>query len=104
MSRRGGKICCISASVKACETSRSTCWASFAAEPEELDEKAVYHRGERPTGYNARSIRMPRNANLDNIKARYQDGVLIIEVPKKEVSWWLQGTRKSKVASAMSMS
>jgi HSP20 family molecular chaperone IbpA len=53
-------------------------------EPEELDEKAVYHRGERPTGYNARSIRMPRNADLDRVKARYQDGVLIIEVPKKQ--------------------
>lgn len=32
----------------------------------------------------SRSIRLPKNADLDDVKATYSDGVLCLDVPKRE--------------------
>lgn len=44
-----------------------------------------YHRVERSWGTFQRSFRLPDYANFDDINANFQDGVLKIEVPKKEM-------------------
>lgn len=36
-----------------------------------------------PTSH--RALRMPENANMDEIKARYENGVLKLDVPKKDM-------------------
>ena len=41
-----------------------------------------YHRQERSFGRMVRSITLPLNANLEQCKATYRDGCLILEVPK----------------------
>ena len=38
--------------------------------------------------YASRSIRFPRQADLSNIKASYDNGVLKLIIPKKQVSNW----------------
>lgn len=43
-----------------------------------------YHRLERAYGSFVRSFTMPRTVDADRITATYRDGVLEIEVPKKE--------------------
>ena len=42
-----------------------------------------YHRQERSSTFASRSIRMPETADLGKIGARYQDGVLLLTVPKQ---------------------
>lgn len=44
-----------------------------------------YHRMERSSQYIRRSVRMPETANLDQIKAKYDNGILQLNIPKKEV-------------------
>ncbi len=43
-----------------------------------------YHRMERSTQFVRRTVRMPETANLDQIKAKYDNGVLQLNIPKKE--------------------
>ncbi|KAI7837974.1 hypothetical protein COHA_008277 [Chlorella ohadii] len=43
-----------------------------------------WHRYERSSQFVGRALRMPENANLDGIRARYENGVLMLDVPKKE--------------------
>ena len=43
-----------------------------------------YHRMERSSQYVRRTVRMPETANLDQIKAKYDNGVLKLNIPKKE--------------------
>ena len=43
-----------------------------------------YHRIERAYGIFQRSVRLPRYARADNVKAAYDSGVLKITVPKTE--------------------
>jgi HSP20 family protein len=50
---------------------------------QETDEQN-YHRIERRYGSFARSIRLPQTADADTIEARFDKGVLKIEVPKRE--------------------
>lgn len=45
-----------------------------------------YHRSERSSLYVSRSIRMPDTADLSQIKAKYQDGTLHLDIPKIPVS------------------
>jgi HSP20 family protein len=53
---------------------------------EEREEQGVkYHRVERHQQFMSRSLRMPENAALDNIKAKYDNGVLNLSMPKKEI-------------------
>jgi HSP20 family protein len=47
---------------------------------------------EREEGYFVRSIRLPKAVDMDNVVAAYQDGVLIVHLPKFEP------TVKSKIA------
>jgi len=57
---------------------------------ERKEEKEVkrddYHRVERFSGSFARSFRLPKNADAQNMKASMKDGVLELKVPKSEES------------------
>ena len=39
---------------------------------------------ERSSQFVRRTVRMPETANLDQIKAKYDNGVLQLHIPKKE--------------------
>jgi len=54
----------------------------FAQETEEQN----YHRIERRYGAFSRAIRLPDTANPEKVEARFDKGVLTIEVPKREES------------------
>ena len=43
-----------------------------------------YHRMERSSQFVRRTVRMPETADLDQIKAKYDNGVLQLSIPKKE--------------------
>lgn len=47
-----------------------------------------YHRMERSSQFVRRTVRMPETANLDQIKAKYDNGVLQLNIPKKEERPW----------------
>eukprot|EP00891_Asterochloris_glomerata_P000359 jgi/Astpho2/359/Aster-x0436 len=51
---------------------------------DEDKEKAVFHRNERPKGFLTRTTRMPKHADLDQSEAKYDAGVLILNIPKKK--------------------
>jgi HSP20 family protein len=51
---------------------------------EEEKEGRNYHRVERSYGQFVRSFTLPNNVDRDNIKANFSDGVLRIELPKRE--------------------
>jgi HSP20 family protein len=53
-------------------------------EKEEKDKE--YHRVERSYGYFERSVRIDSDVEEDKIKASYKNGVLSIDIPKKEGS------------------
>ena len=48
------------------------------------DEGVTFHRVERTFGNFSRSFTLPRTVDPEKISATYRDGVLEIEVPKKE--------------------
>ncbi|VFQ97812.1 unnamed protein product [Cuscuta campestris] len=52
------------------------------AAEEEVVEGEKWHRAERATGRFWRQFRLPGNAVLDRIRARLEDGVLKVTVPK----------------------
>ena len=51
---------------------------------EKKDDKKNYHRIERAYGKFERSFRLPSNVKGEEIKAKYKNGVLTIEIPKSE--------------------
>jgi HSP20 family protein len=44
-----------------------------------------YHKIERSRGTFLRSFRLPEYADVDKIEANFQDGILKVEIPKREV-------------------
>lgn len=51
----------------------------------EEDEKGKnYHRAERTYGAFQRSFRLPHEVKVEEINAKYRDGVLYVEIPKAE--------------------
>ncbi|KAL9388819.1 hypothetical protein Peur_017424 [Populus x canadensis] len=52
-------------------------------EREEKNDK--WHRVERSSGKFLRRFRLPENAKLDQVKAKMENGVLTVTVPKEEV-------------------
>jgi HSP20 family protein len=52
---------------------------------EDKEEQGVkFHRYERSSQFVGRALRMPDNANLEQVRARYENGVLVLDVPKRE--------------------
>jgi len=51
---------------------------------EQETEQQNYHRVERRYGSFARSIRLPQTADAERVAARFDKGVLTVEVPKRE--------------------
>jgi HSP20 family protein len=45
-------------------------------------DNVKWHRVERAHSYYRRSLRMPDAADLSNIKAKYENGVLLLDIPK----------------------
>ena len=43
-----------------------------------------YHRVERSYGHFVRSFTLPNNVDRENVRARFSDGLLHIEIPKRE--------------------
>ena len=54
-------------------------------EHEEKDEKKHYHYCERSYGSFERSFALPKGTDAEHIKAKYEDGVLSVEIPKTEI-------------------
>lgn len=53
---------------------------------EEKEEQGVkWHHSERSRFFMKRSLRLPETADMENIKAGYENGVLKVVVPKREV-------------------
>jgi HSP20 family protein len=51
---------------------------------EDKQDGKNYHRVERSYGQFVRSFTLPNNVDRDNIKANFSDGLLKIELPKRE--------------------
>lgn len=64
---------------------------SDAASKKDVAQSSGYSRVERLFGRFVRSFTMPRNADLDHVKAVVSKGVLTVNVPKREVSADPQG-------------
>jgi len=64
-------------------------------EQEKKEEGATWHRYERQQTFVQRSLRMPESADLDNVTAKYENGVLSLNVLKKKVP---KGDEKKKIA------
>ncbi|KAJ0539011.1 putative small heat shock protein HSP20 [Helianthus annuus] len=52
---------------------------------EKEDKNDKWHRVERSSGKFTRRFRLPENAEMDQVKAAMENGVLTITVPKEEV-------------------
>lgn len=52
----------------------------------EADENETYHLRERRYGSFSRTLAMPKLADLDNVMADYEHGILTLHVPKLEVA------------------
>jgi HSP20 family protein len=49
-------------------------------------EDQYNHMVERTYGKFERTLRLPENADFDKLKAKFENGVLEIEIPKKEIN------------------
>ena len=59
--------------------------AAKGLDKEEKNNKGEYIRRERYTGSMSRSFYVGEHLNEEDIKAKYEDGILKLSVPKKEV-------------------
>ncbi len=55
-------------------------------EKEEKDKDKRYHRIERSYGSFIRSFTLPDNVSADKVSAEFKDGVLLVHLPKTEVT------------------
>jgi HSP20 family protein len=62
----------------------STLTVSGSREFQSETEEQNYHRIERRYGAFSRSLRLPRTADAEKVDARFDKGVLTIEIPKRE--------------------
>lgn len=53
---------------------------------EEEDEREDYHLAERSFGRFSRSFSLPASIDQDEVSARFENGVLVVEMPKAEES------------------
>ncbi len=53
---------------------------------EELTEKDVVYRRERPAGRFVRTVRLPYEVDQDRITARYEQGILRVTLPRSEAT------------------
>jgi HSP20 family protein len=53
---------------------------------EEVDDGRAWHRRERRHGRFARTVQLPYEVDADKVKARYEDGVLEVELPRSPAS------------------
>ncbi|MDX1643966.1 MAG: Hsp20/alpha crystallin family protein, partial [Thermoanaerobaculia bacterium] len=53
---------------------------------EEQTEEKGYRRVERRYGSFSRSLTLPRDIDADNVSASFKDGLLTVQVPKKETA------------------
>jgi HSP20 family protein len=53
-------------------------------ESEEGDSESNYHLVERRYGQFERTFRLPRGVDSDKVKAKFENGLLSIEIPKSE--------------------
>ncbi len=58
---------------------------SGSRQPEELGEGERYHRRERRFGQFTRTFQLPFQVEANNVEARYEKGILYIELPRAEV-------------------
>jgi HSP20 family protein len=65
-------------------------------ESEQLEEEGKYFCSERPHGTFVRTFTLPDDAELDRASAKFQDGVLRVEIPKRPDTQ----TRRIDVAGA----
>ncbi len=49
-----------------------------------VPEKGLWHRQERVFGKFSRSLTLPYNVNADKVDARFENGVLLVKLPKHE--------------------
>lgn len=67
---------------------------SKSEKEEDKEEGGVkWHRTERRSTFVQRALRLPESANMDDIKARYDNGVLMLDVPKKSTNGKEAGKR-----------
>jgi HSP20 family protein len=62
----------------------STLTVSGSREFHQETEEQNYHRIERRYGAFSRSLRLPQTADAENVDARFDKGVLTIDIPKRE--------------------
>jgi HSP20 family protein len=54
--------------------------------PREVGERVSFHRRERSFGGFSRSVQLPEDYDLQKAEAKYENGLLIVRVPKAETS------------------
>ncbi|PRW56077.1 tRNA-splicing ligase-like protein [Chlorella sorokiniana] len=54
-------------------------------EQKDEEEQGIFHRAERVSSFRGRALRMPDNADLEKITAKYEDGVLELRIAKKDL-------------------
>ena len=55
-------------------------------EEQKAEAGITWHRVERSSQYQRRALRLPDNADLSKVSAKYEDGVLMVDIPKKAMS------------------
>ena len=51
---------------------------------EDKDKGKTYHLTETEYGYFERALEIPEDADMDNIEAKYNDGILTVSIPKSK--------------------